>query len=136
MNASQMKHAAQLAAWKERIIECRGSGISVKAWCQQNGWNASTYYRWEREICGQIGDQPDSGHRVDEGSADLVPVSSTMMVEIPITEQKVNASQIESHSEAFCPVAVVRKGSLELKLANGISPRLLRQLEKLLAYAE
>ena len=54
VNANQMKHAANLSAWKERIIECRASALSVRAWCEQNACTPSTYYRWEREIIGRI----------------------------------------------------------------------------------
>ena len=38
---------ARLSEWKERIVECRNSGHTVQAWCEQNGINPKTYYRWE-----------------------------------------------------------------------------------------
>ena len=33
MHATQMKHAANLEVWKERIMDCRASGLTVREWC-------------------------------------------------------------------------------------------------------
>jgi hypothetical protein len=40
--------------WKQRIIECRSSGMSVKEWCKERGLDFTTYYRWERKILTSI----------------------------------------------------------------------------------
>ena len=50
MTVLEVKHQGKLRECQERIIECRSSGKPVKAWCQEQGVNATTYYRWEREI--------------------------------------------------------------------------------------
>ena len=136
VNANQMKHAANLAVWKERIVECRASGIPVKAWCSQKGWNASTYYRWEREICGRLGKRTPSEPQADADSTALVPASDPSLVEIPVVQSEPRMVSTQNHPLGFSPVAVVRKGSLELTLANGISPQLMKQLEALLDHAE
>ncbi len=54
VNSNSMKHAASLAEWKDRIMDCRTSGLTVQVWCEKNGLNRSTYYRWEREIFGRM----------------------------------------------------------------------------------
>ena len=40
--------------WKQRIVECRSSGMSVKEWCKERGLDFTTYYRWERKILTSI----------------------------------------------------------------------------------
>ena len=40
----------KLALWAGRISECRSSGQSVKVWCQENGINEQTYYKWQRRL--------------------------------------------------------------------------------------
>ncbi len=45
-----LTNVANLAEWKQRIIECRASGQPVKTWCKNNDCTPSTYYRWEREV--------------------------------------------------------------------------------------
>lgn len=50
MTSAELKHRAKLQEWATRIQDCRSSGQSVRAWCRQKGINATTYYRWEREL--------------------------------------------------------------------------------------
>ena len=50
MTSAELKHHAKLQEWSARIQDCRSSGLSARAWCKQEGVNATTYYRWEREL--------------------------------------------------------------------------------------
>ena len=132
VNANQMKHAASLEKWKQRIMECRASGLPVKTWCVQNEHNTSTYYRWERELFGRI-------RKPVCETTDLVVRSETMpvgakqeLVEVPVAEESIPMTA----GSTFRPVAIVRAGSMELSLSNAVSPKLMRQLKELLRYAE
>ena len=131
-----MKHTARLAAWKERIIECRASNVSVKSWCEQKGYTPSTYYRWEREIFGRIKKTPLSATETDTGSEALIPVSGGTLVELPVGGAGEEPQQAQILMSAFRPVAVVRRGTVELSLTNGVSPKLMKQLKELLSHAE
>ena len=55
MNAQELKHQAKLLEWKEYVVNCRSSGKSVRAWCEENGVGYKTYYRWEREVLKIVG---------------------------------------------------------------------------------
>ena len=48
MDVRAIKHAAKISEWSERIRACRSSGKPVKTWCEENGINIKSYYRWER----------------------------------------------------------------------------------------
>ena len=50
MRAWEMKHQAALAGWAERVRECRSSGEPVTTWCEEQGIDRRTYYRWEQEV--------------------------------------------------------------------------------------
>ena len=50
MTSAELKHRAKLQEWSARIQDCRSSGLPVRAWCRQERINATTYYRWEREL--------------------------------------------------------------------------------------
>ena len=50
MTSAELKHHAKQQEWAAQIQNCRSSGLPVRAWCRQEGINASTYYRWEREL--------------------------------------------------------------------------------------
>ena len=40
----------KLAQWAQVVSRCRGSGMSVRQWCQENGVNISSYYKWQRKV--------------------------------------------------------------------------------------
>ena len=45
-----MSKQERLANWAARIMACRGSGMTVRAWCQENGISEKTYYYWQRRL--------------------------------------------------------------------------------------
>ena len=50
----EIQNAQKAPIWKQRIIECRSSGKSVREWCKEHGLDFTTYYRWERKILANI----------------------------------------------------------------------------------
>ena len=57
MGVQAIKHAALLRAWSGRIVECRSSGKTVKAWCEAEGVSIKTYYYWEKRIVAEAGQE-------------------------------------------------------------------------------
>ncbi|MCR5136554.1 MAG: hypothetical protein K6C12_05595 [Oscillospiraceae bacterium] len=43
-----------LALWTERVQACRSSGLSVKAWCTENGIVPNTYFRWQKKVFNSV----------------------------------------------------------------------------------
>ena len=54
MTIYDIQNSQKTPIWKQRIIECRSSGLSVKEWCKERGLDFTTYYRWERKILTSI----------------------------------------------------------------------------------
>ena len=54
MTIYDIQNAQKTPVWKQRILECRSSGKSVKEWCKEQGLDFTTYYRWERKILANI----------------------------------------------------------------------------------
>lgn len=53
MNEMTLREAgkqANLRKWSQRVVECRSSGLPVGQWCDENGINQKTYYRWQKEV--------------------------------------------------------------------------------------
>lgn len=132
MQANQMKHTARLEDWKQRIMACRSSGLTVRQWCARNSFSASTYYRWEREVFRSLKSSADNA---DKPSTALAPASRQELVELPIAPAAAPAKETIS-MQTFCPVAIVRVGNLELSVTNAVSKELMRQLKELIPYAE
>ena len=40
----------KISVWSERIAACRSSGISVRAWCEENGISTASYYKWQKKL--------------------------------------------------------------------------------------
>ena len=47
---SVVNRQQKLGEWAERVSACRNSGVSVRAWCQENEVCEQTYYRWQRRL--------------------------------------------------------------------------------------
>ena len=47
---SVVNQQQKLGEWAERVSDCRKSGLSVRAWCQENNICEQTYYRWQRRL--------------------------------------------------------------------------------------
>ena len=61
MTSAELNHQTKQQEWAAQIQNCRSSGLPVRAWCRQEGINASTYYRWERELLTAANQAPCSG---------------------------------------------------------------------------
>ena len=47
---TEIKTKVSLQEWQQRILDCRNSGMSVKAWCHANGISTGSYYFHLRKI--------------------------------------------------------------------------------------
>ena len=47
---TEIKTRVSLQEWQQRVLDCQNSGMSVKAWCQQNGISTGSYYFHLRKI--------------------------------------------------------------------------------------
>lgn len=47
---TEIKSRVSMDEWKQRIIVCRNSGMSIRGWCQENGVATSSYYHYLRKI--------------------------------------------------------------------------------------
>ena len=96
MTSAELKHRAKLQEWAAQIQNCRSSGQSVRAWCRQEGINAATYYRWERELLA---------------TAETVPRSSVPAVrfaELPAPKQ------VSRNAAEHCATLYIGNASLDI----------------------
>ena len=96
MTSAELKHRVKLQEWAARIQDCRSSGLSVRAWCRQEEINATTYYRWERELLATA----ETGPRSD------VPV--VRFAELPAPKQ------VSRNVAERCATLHIGKASLDI----------------------
>ena len=51
MKVPQLTHEVRLQQWRKTVQECRSSGKTIKAWCDENQINIKTYYHWQKLVC-------------------------------------------------------------------------------------
>lgn len=96
-----VKQRYSAATWKERIAACRSSGQSVAQWCLVNGVNSKSYYRWERKLLREAGNELSYTQQIQQVQrfTEIPPVSCTTDI-----------------------VAVLRIDGLTCELHQGINP--------------
>ena len=45
---NKLNHRANLTQWQQLVYDCRHSGMTVKAWCAENGVSEKSYYYRQR----------------------------------------------------------------------------------------
>jgi hypothetical protein len=51
------------AVWQQLVYDCRHSGMTVRAWCAQNGVSEKSYYYRQRKVWEAT--QPEAMSRVE-----------------------------------------------------------------------
>ncbi len=50
INMIMAKHESMINAWRERVMECKTSGLTVAEWCDRNHINKKTYFYWQKQV--------------------------------------------------------------------------------------
>lgn len=57
MDTRQIAHEMRLEHWEKVLRERKGSGLSIRRWCRDNGVCEKTYYYWQRKLREKVCDQ-------------------------------------------------------------------------------
>ena len=93
-----IKENANLAEWMRQVKECRGSGMSVRAWCEQSGIAVSTYTYRQNKVWKEL-------------------QKSNQFVEVPLSFDESNHSIIAASVKVGSICAEVHNGADEATLA-------------------
>ena len=115
-----VKEQVRLVEWREEIEARRTSGLSVRAWCAQQGLSLSAYYhrlrRVREAVCQQLGGTAATSRNVTDQPA-VVPVRKA---EAAPPVGMVAAIEMETDGlrvrlSADCPDELIRAILQELK---------------------
>lgn len=94
---------SKLHEWAQVVSRCRGSGISVRQWCQENGINISSYYKWQRKVYA-VAQAQQEGRFVE-----VTPVQPVAVGGVVVTVRIAGAElDIHSGADAATVEAVLR----------------------------
>lgn len=51
----------RLEKWASRIMACRSSGMTIRAWCRENQVPEKSYYYWQRQLFDAVSRQKKPG---------------------------------------------------------------------------
>jgi len=125
MTVTEMKHQARLEEWREKILDCRSSGVGVKQWCAERHVTPTTYYRWEREIFGKV-------QKCKDGELALVPTAT--FAELPALAAQ--ETQFRSTPASSALVASARIDNATVDFYAGVDADVVEALCKLLRYVK
>ncbi len=121
MNVQELKHMARLTEWKEKVASCRSSGLSVRAWCREQGIAYKTYYYWEKAVLSEA----------SQHMAALESGSEGRFVEVPAPQERV---PVPAGEPLLAAKLRIRGG--ELEVYAGAEAKVLETLLRALRDAE
>ena len=83
----------KLAQWAQTVAQCRGSGISVRQWCQENGINISSYYKWQRKVYAAAKAQQERSF------VEVTPVQPAAVGDVAVT-LRIAGAELDIHNGA------------------------------------
>ena len=101
MTIYEVQNAQKTPIWKQRIIECRSSGKSVKEWCREHELDFTTYYRWERKILTSIIPTEDMPGLPAPNLPAAVPTSRNTIVKVELASDSEEQDTIRFSVNGF-----------------------------------
>ena len=75
MNTREIAEEYRLSHWSEKMRERQELGLSIKAYCEQQGFHENIYYYWQRKLrktaCTEVAVKGQRGGLVANGWAHL-----------------------------------------------------------------
>ena len=127
MTTREIKRKANIEKWKQEIMECRGSGKQVTAWCAEQGINPETYYYHERACLEEIsenGTEPYGISQETEGVSSLVKFDPR---KLPASGKSQKAG-----SPDCIPGIIIRHGETVITMPMGSTAETIAELVKAL----
>ena len=119
-----------LDEWMELVTECRQSGLTDAAWCNEHGISPSCFYnavtRLRKRAC-QIPDPVGKASTLDPTSHKQDVVQIAIEPEISPTELILNGRNSSMHLDNSHTIEIEAKGLL-IRMSNTIQPTLLKVL--------
>lgn len=117
----KITHQVRLEHWTKLLNECYNSGMTKKAWCEENGVSAKQFFYWQRRVRAAAYEQSRGSDlpAVVEETAGI-----TEQKQVPFAEITLAAPEPEA-SSAFQPDVVIRKEAFTIELSNSASAELL-----------
>lgn len=103
MKISEAKRMVRLSEWRSLIAQRSNSGLSIHAWCAENGFTEQQYYYWLRCVR-------------DEALSEDAGKTSCSLVKVDLPQASVSAP-----SQSALKSIVIRHGTATVELPENTS---------------
>ncbi len=124
------------AEWLRLIMECRNSGMTDRAWCEQHGILVSSFYNAVKRLRRKSCDIPYVSNKKPY-ALDLTS-NKQEAVQIDICQETISAPEVPAPQIASVPhidnphTIELMMGDVSLKVSNSADPVLLQQIIRML----
>jgi len=84
MSTNNQRPSSKEQFWRRMVRQCRGSGLSVRAFCQERGLSEPSFYAWRRTLADR-----------DAAAVRFVPVQVTPEPKLPMMTVAGSAAALE-----------------------------------------
>ncbi|MCQ2052260.1 MAG: hypothetical protein MJY74_08685 [Bacteroidaceae bacterium] len=98
--------------WRQRVIECRSSGLTVKQWCEDNNVHYKLYCYWQRQVW-------DAEVKTMVSKEQLPEIPKVQFAEISLPAVK---------NEAGTADVVLHYGNWSVEIRNTASGEMVKQI--------
>ena len=113
MELSKLNQRKNLARWQQQIYECRNSGMTIKAWCEEHGVARKSYYYHQGKVW-----QAAQEEKARRDTAPQLP----QPVIIPCASLLASTQQ----EPVTAPAIVLRNETWTVEVNGGCDPELLQ----------
>ncbi|MDD2302916.1 MAG: hypothetical protein PHG30_10170 [Eubacteriales bacterium] len=92
----KVKHNNNLAEWAEMVRACKNSGMTVRAWCHEQGLNEKTYYYRQKQICNALPERMNTPVQFAEVDSPTTGAANGSGVQIRIGAAEIH---VDSHAD-------------------------------------
>ena len=115
--------------WISLIQDYRASGMTKRAWCQENGIGLSSLHRWEQRLSAEFQES-------DGQSTRFVEVSVRRSVGASSRTERALSNPASNQFEAELPQFTIEYGRCRLHMNNGFSEEDLRKVMRVIRDVE
>lgn len=115
----------KLQYWLDVIRQCRASGLTNRAWCEQHNVSLKSYYYWIAKIrklaLEELPRKHNGIHSLDDQSTALLPEASSEFTEVSLPGR---------HASHSSPAAILHMGTMSIEIFEDTSCELLTTILK------
>ena len=128
MTSKEKIHQLHLSEYTTRFADQKASGLTVKQWCEQNGFTIHTYNYWKHILKEEV---------VNKALPDIVPLTipeATPSLPVAQTPASVLTNR-PIRATATLTTATLLLGDISIQFDSNISEDFLRTIIKAVRYA-